>query len=173
MNRAEAIALAERKANEWGRPYRVLRCTEPNEKHRHMIEPSDSQDSPRGWQLVEVYRPGKPRGKFTTAPTEKDSRTCSNCGEEHDKARGLSYDGFGINLCDAHRTRLATFTAAALSNTREHFGPLWVNAETLRDLLAEALPAVEEAEQFHKATRRDLSKKIRAALEAAENKNPE
>lgn len=57
MTRQQAIDLAQRKANDWRQPYRVLRCLSRGDEQHHKIEPSDSFDSPPGWRLVEVIRP--------------------------------------------------------------------------------------------------------------------
>ena len=37
---------------------------------------------------------------------------CKHCNEEHEPERGLDFDGFGVNLCDMYRSRLATFTTS-------------------------------------------------------------
>lgn len=57
MTRHEAMTLASRKAIGWNCPYRVLRCTAINEQQNYTVEQSGSYDSPRGWQLVEVFTP--------------------------------------------------------------------------------------------------------------------
>lgn len=55
MNRSEALALAQKKANDWGTEYRVLRSLDRDGKHT--VEKSGSFDSPKGFQLVDVFRP--------------------------------------------------------------------------------------------------------------------
>jgi hypothetical protein len=60
MTRQDALELAQRKANDWQSPYRVLRCTDKGQERTYKVEESDSLDSPRGWVLVEVVRPTKP-----------------------------------------------------------------------------------------------------------------
>ena len=39
--------------------------------------------------------------------------TCPYCRENHDPARGLSFDGYGVNGCDLYRSRWATLTTNA------------------------------------------------------------
>lgn len=60
MNRTEAIDLAQRKANDWQVPYRVLLFVDRN-KHVYKVEQSDSYDSPREWRVVEVCKPKEQR----------------------------------------------------------------------------------------------------------------
>jgi hypothetical protein len=57
MTRNDAMGLAQRKANDWRQPYRVLRCLDHGAESTHRVEASSSFDSPPGWQLVEVFRP--------------------------------------------------------------------------------------------------------------------
>lgn len=58
MTREEALALAQKKANDWNREYRVLRRIEPGRiEHHYEVEKSGSFDSPSGFKLVEVFRP--------------------------------------------------------------------------------------------------------------------
>jgi hypothetical protein len=53
---------------------------------------------------------------------------CALCGEIHEPERGLSYDGCGINSCDQHRSRIATFQRGA---QRRMLGPMFEAAPDL------------------------------------------
>lgn len=77
----------------------------------------------------------------------------------------LSFDGCGINGPDEYRTRIATFTVVRGPEAKK-YGPLFAAAPTMLEMLLEALPLVEEGEQYHKASCRTLSKRIRELLEA-------
>lgn len=57
MNRTEALELAQKKAEDWGTEYRVLRCLEHGQEQDYIVERSGSYDSPKGFQLVEVFHP--------------------------------------------------------------------------------------------------------------------
>lgn len=60
MNKSEAIALAQRKANDWNKEYRVLRLLDCGAEMIYSVECSGSYDSPKGYRLVDVFRPQKP-----------------------------------------------------------------------------------------------------------------
>jgi hypothetical protein len=66
---------------------------------------------------------------------------CQYCGEIHHSDRTLSYDGFGLNLCDQHKTRIATFqekncnVARSLGNIWQHTPELMQTIRILTDEL--------------------------------------
>ena len=59
MNRTEAMELAQKKANDWDAEYRVLRRLDVGIEHVYEVEKSGSYDSPKGFRLVEVFRPAR------------------------------------------------------------------------------------------------------------------
>lgn len=60
---------------------------------------------------------------------------CEVCGERHDPAKGLSFDGLGINSCDTYRSRIATFERDQLG---DWLGRAMAQAPAMRGLLFEA-----------------------------------
>lgn len=62
-----------------------------------------------------------------------ENKTCRWCQESHDDMdQNLSYDGFGINNCDAHRSRIAKFTDPKSSVL---YGPIFAESIGMYELL--------------------------------------
>ena len=57
-------------------------------------------------------------------------------------------------------------TATMSGKVYNQFRAAWEQRNELLELLTEALPYIEEGEQFNKATARTLSKRVRAIVEA-------
>ena len=59
MTKDEAFTLATKKANEWRRPYRVLRLLGTGIEHQYEVKLGGDQDSTPGYRLVEIVYPPK------------------------------------------------------------------------------------------------------------------
>lgn len=61
MGRQEAMDLAQRKANDWKKPFRVLRLIDAKAiNHKYSVEQSGDYDRPpSGYVVVDVFQPSK------------------------------------------------------------------------------------------------------------------
>lgn len=61
MGRHDAVDLAQRKANDWGKPFRVLRLIDAKAiGHTYTVEQSGDYDRPpSGYVVVDVFKPSK------------------------------------------------------------------------------------------------------------------
>lgn len=74
-----------------------------------------------------------------------NTKPCPICRENHDPARGLSWDGMGLNSCGMYRSRIATFAP----EYREHGEKMAraVNShDAMRRALAELLAEIQHVD---------------------------
>lgn len=96
---------------------------------------------------------------------EGNNMACNICRENHGTERGLSFDGLGVNGCDAYRSRIATFRPAKNDNDLAGMlGPMFAAAPDL-------VECVRDWVQYMKNNGCDRGNadwdKARAALEKA------
>lgn len=94
-----------------------------------------------------------------------NTKPCPICRENHDPARGLSFDGKGLNSCSPYRDRIATFEPAY----RQH-GKTIARAVNSHDALcravAELLAEITHDEAESSMTRAEFDAMIVRADEA-------
>lgn len=74
-----------------------------------------------------------------------NAKPCPICRENHDPARGLSWDGMGLNSCGMYRDRIATFQP----DYRQHGAAIAraVNShDAMRRALAELLAEIQHVD---------------------------